>query len=86
MAAFALGLLGDARAREPLVAALADPSPLVQGSAAEALGLLGDAASADALGAVGRRRSSSRGALAQPPDETDDGRRDTATAACRLAI
>src|SRR6202035_5615167 len=36
MAAFALGLLGDQRARDPLVAALADPSPLVQGSAAEA--------------------------------------------------
>ena len=38
------------RAR-PLVAALGDPSPLVQGSAAEALGLLGDAA----VGRRGRR-------------------------------
>jgi HEAT repeat protein/cyclophilin family peptidyl-prolyl cis-trans isomerase len=85
MAAFALGLLGDARARAPLVAALADPSPLVQGSAAEALGLLGDAASADALGTFAAQMVQSP-ALAQPPDEGDDVRRDTATAACRLAI
>ncbi|HEV8212180.1 MAG TPA: HEAT repeat domain-containing protein, partial [Vicinamibacterales bacterium] len=85
MAAFALGLLGDARARAPLVAALADPSPLVQGSAAEALGLLGDAAAADAVGALAGRIVQSP-ALAQPPDEADDVRRDTATAACRLAI
>jgi HEAT repeat protein/cyclophilin family peptidyl-prolyl cis-trans isomerase len=85
MAAFALGLLGDARARAPLVAALADPSPLVEGSAAEALGLLGDVASADALGTFAAQIVQSP-ALAQPPDETDDARRDTATAACRLAI
>jgi HEAT repeat protein/cyclophilin family peptidyl-prolyl cis-trans isomerase len=85
IAAFALGLLGDARAREPLVAALADPSPLVQGSAAEALGLIGDAAAADALGSFAARIVQS-GALAQPPDESDDSRRDTASAACRLAI
>ena len=38
MAAFALGLLGDAGARDPLVTALADASMLVRGSAAEALG------------------------------------------------
>jgi len=85
MAAFALGLLGDARARAPLIAALGDPSPLVQGSAAEALGLLGDAASADALGAFAAGIVQSP-AFAQPPDEGDDVRRDTATAACRLAI
>jgi len=85
MAAFALGLLGDARARDPLVTALADPSPLVQGSAAEALGLIGDAASADALGTFAAQIVQS-GALAQPPDEGDDVRRDTPTAACRLAI
>ena len=47
--------------------ALADPSPLVQGSAAEALGLIGDAAAADAVGrlvapdrAVGRARADRR--------------------------
>ncbi len=85
MAAFALGLLGDARARDPLVGALADPSPLVQGSAAEALGLIGDVAVADALGRFAGQIVQSA-ALAEPPDESDDARRDTETAACRLAI
>jgi cyclophilin family peptidyl-prolyl cis-trans isomerase/HEAT repeat protein len=85
MAAFALGLLGDARARDPLVTALADASPLVQGSAAEALGLIGDASAADAVAAlVGRVVQS--GALAQPPADEDDVRRDTPAAACRLAL
>jgi HEAT repeat protein/cyclophilin family peptidyl-prolyl cis-trans isomerase len=85
MAAFALGLLRDKSARDPLVGALGDASPLVQGSAAEALGLIGDAAAADALGRfVGQVVQS--GALAQTPDEADDVRRDTPTAACRLAI
>ncbi len=85
MAAFALGLLGDTRAREPLVAALGDPSVLVQSSAAEALGLLGDPASADALGRFVAQVVQS-GALAQTPDEADEARRDTPTAAARLAI
>ena len=40
MAAFALGLIGDVRAADPLATALADPDPVVQGRAAEALGLL----------------------------------------------
>jgi HEAT repeat protein/cyclophilin family peptidyl-prolyl cis-trans isomerase len=85
MAAFALGLIGDARARAPLVAALADPSTLVQGSAAEALGLIGDAAAADAIGRMVAGVFAA-GALAQPPGEADDSRRDTPTAACRLGI
>jgi cyclophilin family peptidyl-prolyl cis-trans isomerase/HEAT repeat protein len=42
MAAFALGLIGDPSARPALQAALAQPSPLVQGRAAEALGLIGN--------------------------------------------
>lgn len=46
MAAFALGLIGDASAAEGLVAALQDPEPLVQGRAAEALGLIGHQAGA----------------------------------------
>ena len=50
MAAFGLGLIGDASAVEPLRAALADPLPLIAGRAAEALGLIGDTASADAIG------------------------------------
>jgi HEAT repeat protein/cyclophilin family peptidyl-prolyl cis-trans isomerase len=85
MAAFALGLLGDPRARDPLVAALGDPSPVVQGSAAEALGLMGDASAADAVGRLAAQIVQS-GALAQPPGDEDDVRRDTPTAACRLAL
>ena len=85
MAAFALGLIGDARAREPLVAALNDPSPLVEGSAAEALGLIGDAAAADAVGRLAGRIVQS-GAVAQPPPEADDARRDTPAGALRLAV
>jgi HEAT repeat protein len=85
MAAFALGLLGDARARDPLVAALGDSSPLMQGSAAEALGLIGDASVADAIGSLVSKVVQS-GALAQPPGDADDTRRDTPTAACRLGL
>jgi HEAT repeat protein/cyclophilin family peptidyl-prolyl cis-trans isomerase len=85
MAAFALGLIGDRSARDPLMSALTDRSPLVQGSAAEALGLLGDAGAADALSALAYQVLQS-GALAQPPTDEDDLKRDTPAAAFRLAI
>jgi HEAT repeat protein/cyclophilin family peptidyl-prolyl cis-trans isomerase len=85
MAAFALGLLGDRRARDPLVAALDDPSPLMQGSAAEALGLVGDQTSAGAIGAM-IARIVQAGALAAPPADEDEARRDTPAAALRLGI
>jgi HEAT repeat protein/cyclophilin family peptidyl-prolyl cis-trans isomerase len=85
ISAFALGLIGDKSAREPLVRALADPSPLVQGSAAEALGLIGDTADADAVGRMVAQIVQSP-ALAQPPAEEDDVRRDTPSAAARLGI
>lgn len=49
MVAFALGLIGSRAALEPLHAALADPSPMVQGRAAEALGRIGDPASAPVI-------------------------------------
>ena len=52
MAAFALGLTGQASAAEALVAALADPNPLIQGRAAEALGLIGHKPSAAAIGTM----------------------------------
>ena len=84
-AAFAIGLVGDRRARDPLVAALDDPSPLVKGSAAEALGLIGDAAAADAVARWSAQMVAS-GALAQPPGDDADARRDTPAAAFRLAI
>jgi cyclophilin family peptidyl-prolyl cis-trans isomerase/HEAT repeat protein len=85
MAAFALGLLRDQSAREPLVKALADSAPLVQGSAAEALGLIGNATDADAIGRMVAQIVQS-GAFAQTPAEDDDSRRDTPTAAARLGI
>jgi len=85
MAAFALGLIGDRRAKDAVIAALADSSPLVQGSAAEALGLIGDPSAVDAIGRfVGQAIRSP--AFAQPPADDDDARRDTPTAACRLGI
>ncbi len=85
MAAFALGLLGDRRARDALVMALNDPSPMVQASAAEALGLIGDPAGAPPIGALLSRIIQS-GALAQPPGDEGDARRDTPAAAFRLGV
>lgn len=52
MAAFALGLIGDASAADALTRALGDPEPLVQGRAAEALGLIGHKPAAAAVGAM----------------------------------
>jgi len=85
MAAFALGLIGDRSARDPLIAALGDPAPLVRGSAAEALGLVGDAAAAGPIGTMVSAVVQS-GAIAQPPGEADEARRDTPAAAFRLGV
>jgi HEAT repeat protein/cyclophilin family peptidyl-prolyl cis-trans isomerase len=85
MAAFALGLLGDRSVRDRLAGALADASPLVQGAAAEALGLLGDPAAADAIARM-LSQIVQTGALAAPPGEEDDVRRDTPAAAFRLGV
>jgi HEAT repeat protein len=52
MAAFGLGLIGRQEATGVLRDALADPSPIVRGRAAEALGLIGDTGSADAIGTM----------------------------------
>jgi len=49
MAAFALGLIGDAAAAPALLPALGDADPRVQGRAAEALGLINHAAAAGAI-------------------------------------
>jgi cyclophilin family peptidyl-prolyl cis-trans isomerase/HEAT repeat protein len=46
MAAFAMGLIGATTAAEPLLAALNEADPLVQGRAAEALGLMAHKAAA----------------------------------------
>jgi cyclophilin family peptidyl-prolyl cis-trans isomerase/HEAT repeat protein len=85
MAAFALGLIGDRRARDPLVRVLSDPLPLVQGSAAEGLGLIGDPAAADAIGKMIAQVVES-GALAEPPGDDADVRRDTPAGAFRLGV
>ena len=52
MAAFAMGLIGDAAAAPALMTALTDPDPLIQGRAAEALGLLAHKPAAQAIGAM----------------------------------
>jgi cyclophilin family peptidyl-prolyl cis-trans isomerase/HEAT repeat protein len=71
MAAFALGLIGDAGARPALVMALADPDPNVHGRAAEALGMIADRADAPAVSQMVQGHIKS-GALAsiQPDDLT----------------
>jgi cyclophilin family peptidyl-prolyl cis-trans isomerase/HEAT repeat protein len=71
MAAFALGLIGDAAARPALVTALADPDPIVQGRAAEALGMIADRSDAAAVSQMVQTHIKS-GALAsiQPDDLT----------------
>jgi cyclophilin family peptidyl-prolyl cis-trans isomerase/HEAT repeat protein len=50
MAAFAMGLIGDASAAAALTTALTDPDPLIQGRCAEALGLMAQKAAAPAIG------------------------------------
>jgi peptidylprolyl isomerase len=85
MAAFALGLIGESAARDPLVAALADESPLVRGSAAEALGLVGDAAAAEPIGRMAAAILES-GALAGPLAESAESDRGTPAGAFRLAL
>jgi cyclophilin family peptidyl-prolyl cis-trans isomerase/HEAT repeat protein len=57
----------------------------MQGSAAEALGLIGDAAAAEPIAKVVTGIVSS-GAVAQPPAEVDEARRDTPAAAFRLGV
>jgi HEAT repeat protein/cyclophilin family peptidyl-prolyl cis-trans isomerase len=85
MAAFGLGLIGDKAAVPPLVTALADVSSIVQGGAAEALGLIGDVSAADAVGRLASQIVES-GALAQPPADDADARRDLPASAFQLAI
>jgi HEAT repeat protein len=85
MAAFALGLLGDVRARDPLVNLLVDASPLAQGSAAEALGLIGDGAAAEPIARMLAKIVES-GMLAQLPGGDAEVRRDAPAAAFRLGV
>jgi cyclophilin family peptidyl-prolyl cis-trans isomerase/HEAT repeat protein len=69
MAAFALGLIGDRSAVEPLRGALNDSSPVVRGRAAEALGLLNDQESATTIAQMARRAASDANLKGLTPDE-----------------
>ena len=76
---------GDASARDPLIAALRDPSPLVQGSAAEALGRTA-IEPRRMRSARWPRRSFQSGAVAQTPGADGDAMRDSPVGALRLAM
>ena len=52
MAAFAMGLIGDALAAPALMTALTDADPMIQGRAAEALGMIAHKAAAQPIGAM----------------------------------
>ena len=69
MAAFGLGLIGDAAARSALLAALKDPQPLLQGRAAEALGQIGDRADGDAIGAMVQAHIKAGALMGIAPDD-----------------
>jgi cyclophilin family peptidyl-prolyl cis-trans isomerase/HEAT repeat protein len=85
MAAFALGLLRDASAVAPLQAALQDPSPIVQGRAAEALAAIGDAPSAPAIGAMVASQAKAVVASAIAPDDVSE-RHEPPVEAFRLGV
>jgi len=85
MAAFAIGLIGDRSGRDALIAILGDPSPLIRGSAADALGLIGDPAAAEPIGRM-IAAIVQTGAVAQPPTNGDEARRDTPASAFRLGV
>ncbi len=72
MSAFALGLVGDTAAVEPLKQALADPSPLIAGRAAEALGLIADTGSAAAIGQLVANNAAAAARLAVDADDSAD--------------
>jgi HEAT repeat protein/cyclophilin family peptidyl-prolyl cis-trans isomerase len=69
MAAFGMGLIGSRAAGDFLRAALADPSPLVQGRAAEALAAIGDADAAPLIARMTSTHAKSPQLAALPADE-----------------
>ena len=71
MAAFAMGLIGDASAADALIAALADANPLVQGRAAEALGLIAHKAAAEAIAAMMAVHTKAGALSGIAPDDLD---------------
>jgi cyclophilin family peptidyl-prolyl cis-trans isomerase/HEAT repeat protein len=69
MAAFALGLIGDASAAPQLTQALADPTPLVRGRAAEALGQIGAKDAAAAIAKVAAEYVTNPAVTSMGPDD-----------------
>ncbi len=85
MAAFALGLLRDSSAVGALRAALRDPSPLVQGRAAEALAAIGDTASSPAIGDLVSALVKADAVGAVAPDDVSE-KQEPPVEAFRLAV
>ena len=71
MAAFAMGLIGDASAADALVAALDDTEPMVQGRAAEGLGLIAHKPAADAVAAMMAAHIKAGALNGIPPDDLE---------------
>ena len=69
MAAFALGLIGDAAAAPRSPRRSPTPSPLVRGRAAEALGLIGAKDAAAAIGALAAEYARHAAVTAMAPDD-----------------
>ena len=69
MAAFAMGLIGDASAAEALLTALNDSDPITQGRAAEALGLIAHKPAASAVSAMVRKHVNAGAVDGMTPDD-----------------
>ena len=69
MAAFGLGLIGDASAEGALTPVLADTAPLVRGRAAEALGMVGAIGAAPAIGKLAGEYARSAPVAGMKPDD-----------------
>src|SRR5688572_17743188 len=69
MAAFAMGLIGDAAAADALLTALNDADGLTQGRAADALGMIGHKAAAPAVAAMVKRHLDVNALGTIAPDE-----------------
>lgn len=85
MAAFALGLIGNATAASALLTALGDADPRVQGRAAEGLGLIGHKPAAGPIAGMAAAHVRA-GALAAVPAEDDAPAPTPAVEAVRLAV
>ena len=85
MAAFALGLLGEAAAAPALTTALGDADPRVQGRAAEGLGLIGHKAAAESIAGMAAAHVRA-GVLAAVASDDETYPQNPAVEAVRLAV